>query len=683
MKRIIQTVGLASFGLLLTACDGTPDNPTAVQSRVALERFQTCAELETYIEDVAVDQMRAQLDAYANEEHYWGGPAVLAGAEDAASNSGGTRSSAPTAYTKTNTQVQGVDEADFVKTDGTRIFVLSGQKLYAVSSWPATDLSLASSVQIQGWPREMFLDEQGRIVIFSNYYPNMNDAEAPYWCSWGCGYSSFTKITVLDATDENQLSVTNEMYLPGSYANARRIGDSVRVVIRDYLNLPQGVRYYPEYSGDWEDDRNRFLRNLDNVKADNEALIRARSLDDWLPQARRIIAGSEQVIPRSCGDFSRSNAPVRLGLASIATIKLSGSQANLQMTTVLGEVGEVFASTDHLYIASPHWWWWPSNGNRSYTYLHKFDITNPNRATYVASGGVDGYVLNQFSMDEHNGFLRVATTIDRWNRNSEGWFDIETTNRVTVLGEQAGQLNAVGMTPELADDERIQSARFMGDRGFLVTFEQIDPFFTMDLSNPTNPRIIGELKIPGFSSYLHPLDQDHVLAMGVHLPEPDENGRVDWSQRAMKLSIFDVSDFADPQEKFVQTIGTAHGWSEAAFEHKAFNYFPERQMLAVPFSDYVQSNTGNYWDHFISDLRLFHIDAQTGITPRGALDMREVYRRVDYREWSWYYSPWIRRSVMADDFAYAISDAGIRVANMATPSFPVATVLFEGTTIGR
>jgi hypothetical protein len=682
MRRIIQLAGLASFGLL-AACDGNGDGPEPVQARVALSAFNDCVELEQYIEDVATSQMRAQLDGY-RDGNYWGGP-IFAGAEDAAANSaGGTRGtqSAPTAYTKTNTQVAGVDEADFMKTDGTRIFVLSGQKLYAVRSWPAPDMALASSLTIQGWPQEMFLDERGRVVIFSSYYPQYSDTEAPYWCAWGCGYSGYTKITVVSATDEDNLQVTEQLYLPGNYASARRIGDSVRVVLRDYLNLPEGVRYWPDYTGDWERDEARFVAALDEIKASNEALIRAQTLNDWLPQAYRAGVAGDVAIARSCTDFSRPNAPVRLGLASIATLNMVGQQSSLHMSTILGEVGEVYASQSNLYVASPHWWWWPADNQRNYTYIHKFDITRGDRAVYVASGGVEGYVLNQFAMDEHNGFLRVATTIDRWFRSNE-WFDVETTNRVSVLGEVSGFLATVGRTPELADDERIQSARFMGDTGYLVTFEQIDPLFTMDLSNPARPTIVGELEVPGFSSYIHPLDEDHLLTIGVHLPEPGPNGQVDWSQRAMKLSIFDVSDLAHPRQAFVQTVGTANGWSEAAWEHKAFNYFPERQMLAIPFSDWLPSANGHYWDNFISDLRLFHIDAQQGITPRGSIDMAEVYQRVDYYDWSWYYSPWIRRSVMADDFAYAVSDAGIRVANMNSPSTPVATVLFEGVHAGR
>ncbi|MEM7678662.1 MAG: beta-propeller domain-containing protein, partial [Myxococcota bacterium] len=218
----------------------------------------------------------------------------------------------------------------------------------------------------------------------------------------------------------------------------------------------------------------------------------------------------------------------------------------------------------------------------------------------------------------------------------------------------------------------------------LVTFEQIDPLFTLDLSNPRNPRVIGELKIPGFSSYLHPLDDDHLLAIGVDLPEPGPDGRVDWSQRAMKLTIFDVSNFSQPREKFTQLIGTAYGWSEAAWDHKAFNYFAARKMLAIPFSDFRPGTNGDdYWNEFVSDLRMFHIDVNTGITPRGSVSMNDVYRTYNYRDWTWRWSPWVRRSVMADDFAYAISDAGIRAINMNQPNQTTSTVLFDGVSSGR
>jgi hypothetical protein len=145
----------------------------------------------------------------------------------------------------------------------------------------------------------------------------------------------------------------------------------------------------------------------------------------------------------------------------------------------------------------------------------------------------------------------------------------------------------------------------------------------------------------------------------------------------MKLSIFDVSDFAAPRETVNILVGTAYGWSDAAWDHKAFNYFPERNLLAIPFSDYVaSSNPEEYWGSFTSDLRVFTVTPEE-ITPRGALSMSDVYREYRYDEWSWRYSPWISRSVMADDFVYAISDAGIRSAHKDALDAPLATIHFR------
>jgi len=128
--------------------------------------------------------------------------------------------------------------------------------------------------------------------------------------------------------------------------------------------------------------------------------------------------------------------------------------------------------------------------------------------------------------------------------------------------------------------------RFVGDKGFIVTAKQVDPLFTIDLRDPTAPKRIGELKVPGFSSYIHPIDENTLLTIGVYLPEPDAKAK-STEQRSMKLSLYDVSDFANPKEKFTQLVGTIHGYSEATWEHKAFNYFSRKKLLAIPFTDYV------------------------------------------------------------------------------------------------
>lgn len=705
MKRLSMPRWPAfALPLLGAACVGNepPDPAIAVTQRVALRAFESCAALEQYIEDTAVQAMEARFDpnqfvgivddvGVAEAGDSAAPPARSSGAADRSS-------AAPTDYSTTNNQVAGVDEADFMKNTGTHIFTLSGQTLHAVQSWPPEDMAHLDRLEIEGQPSAMFLHED-RLVVFSYVYPaaiESGDTERdviggsslPCFRDWYCGYEPATKVSVVDATDPSDLKLSQEIYLPGSYADARLVGDSVRLVLRDYLRQPENLQYWPEnYQGNPIQDPEGWRNATAPIRATNERLIRARSLDDWFRTGRyRTESGALADLGYDCRDFHASNGSVELGLATIATLNL-GTTVAMQRTSIMGQIGEVYASAESLYIAHPHWWWRQSPGQTNHTYLHKFDIRSPDNADYVASGVVAGHILNQFSMDEHRGYLRVAVTERTWRQpdpEAEPWGELETTNRVVVLGEAesplGGALQVVGQTEALAEGETIQSARFIEDRGFVVTFEQVDPLFTLDLRDPTAPKVIGELKVPGFSTYIHPLDENHLLTLGVHVPDPTENGgNIDWRERRMKLSMFDVSDFANPREKFTETIGTAYGWTEAAHEHKAFNYFAPRKLLAIPFSDYRQELEGEaYWESFVSDLRLYDIDVNTGISVRGAVHMHDLFRQADGEAY-WNGGAWVRRSVLADDYAYAVSDAGIRVVHIEQPGQAIATVVFSGT----
>jgi hypothetical protein len=153
---------------------------------------------------------------------------------------------------------------------------------------------------------------------------------------------------------------------------------------------------------------------------------------------------------------------------------------------------------------------------------------------------------------------------------------------------------------------------------------------------------------------------------------------VNWQARALQLAIFDVSDMANPRQTFTQLVGTAYSWSEALYEHKAFNYFPAKKLLAIPFSDWSYgSNGGFYWNSFVSDLRVYSVDPLTGFVPKGAVSMSDMYQVEQYYNWIYYWTPSVRRSVMADDFVYSISDAGLRVANISNLSVPLATARFQ------
>ncbi|MGV3620259.1 MAG: beta-propeller domain-containing protein, partial [Archangium sp.] len=645
-----------------------------------------------YLEDTAVLQMRTQLEAQRDgvpSFGWWGGwgwaeDFALGGPPRAEATNGaaGGGKSAPTDYTQTNNQVAGVDEADFVKNDGTRIFAVSGNTLHAAKSWPATDLGIQGTLAIEGYPTEMFLDGTDKAVVFSSiyqWYPLSNQGGVQC-AGLHCGYyyANTVKVTEVDVSDMTNLRVTRETYLPGHYNSARKVGTSVRLVLSDDFNFPPGFKWSPDWSEGLWNDKARLKAEYNRIIAQNEALIRQQTLAEWVPAAKIKANGQTTIVPHACEEFSRVNAPTRLGQVSVVTLDLNAD--SVHRTSILAEPGEIYASTNNLYVATRHWWWWPAPGQKDTTYLHKFDISAPGNAVYAASGVVDGHIVDQFSMDEAaSGHFRVVTTIqsrvpDTQNPNN-WWGTMTTTNRLSVLAENQGYLDVVGQSPDLAEGERVMSSRMIGDKGFVVTFRQVDPLFTFDLSNPTNPRLLGELKIPGFSTYIHPLDANHLLTIGTYVPEDNTN----WQARALQLAIFDVTDMTNPRQTHTQLVGTAYGWSEAEHEHKAFNYFAAKKLLAIPFPDWNNnwSGSGDYWSSFTSELKVYSVDPLTGFQAKGAISLRDMYQVENYYGWTYYWTPNVRRSVMADEFVYAISDSGIRVANIANLAAPIQTARFN------
>ncbi|MBI4817552.1 MAG: beta-propeller domain-containing protein [Deltaproteobacteria bacterium] len=649
---------------VLLACG--EDGPPGITTKLALTAFDSCESLENYIQDQAVREMRARLTPQIQS----GGVLRVMSSEDNASVSL-PPAAAPSSFTRTNTQERGVDEPDFVKTDGTHIFAISGPELRILKSWPASELAELSTVRIEGVPRELVLEEEAhRVTVLSGVSISLaggprnlpfNDiaiAPRPDCFDYGCADTGATKITVLDVSNPASPSVSAEIYLPGNYRTARRVGSSLRLVLGDSVRWPTGVKWWPE------DNDSGFLSDLfgnegayEDLMDANEELIRSTPLASWLPKAsRKLVDGTTVELDYACTSFQSTNAPVHLGLTSVVTVDLAAPES-VHETTMVTQPGEVYATLDHLYVATTHFWWSTEAGQISYTYLFKLR-ENAGSTELVAAGGVDGVLLDQFSMGEHQGYLRVATTIDA-NVEDGDFFRMETTNRVSVLGPE---LAVVGKTQDIAKGERIYSARFVGERGFVVTFRQIDPLFTIDLADPAHPKVIGELEVPGFSTYLHPLGDDHLLAIGVHF----DSG----FGRSVKLTIFDVSDFANPKEAFTQVVGSSSGSSEALDDHRAFTWFAEKGLLAIPFTDWAGNPQG-----FTSDVRVYHVDVNTGFEAKGALPMSDVYGALP--EWSSWYAPYARRSILADDFVYAISDVAVRSASLENLAQPLATVVFE------
>jgi len=328
------------------------------------------------------------------------------------------------------------------------------------------------------------------------------------------------------------------------------------------------------------------------------------------------------------------------------------------------------------------WWFWNNDGMDEMTNLHTFDISAPDATLYTGSGRVNGTVVNQFALSEHEGVLRVATTTGQWGR----WWmadpepmssqlvtmvrsvDMETDEQILV---EAGRVDGI------APGERIWSARFDGDRAYIVTFEQIDPLWVIDVAEPTQPVILGELKVPGVSTYIHPLSRDHLLTIGLAPANEDGTG-LDWS--GTQISLFDVSDPTQPGHDAALRISPvsrdrAHewswSWSEATYESKAFQYWGPKNMLAIPLSTYRSvdwyEDGRYYWSYqYISKLVLVEVNETAGtLEVYGEVNHSSLYDNQD-GENRWWDDRNIRRSIFMGDFVYAVSAAGITATNLTT-----------------
>ena len=292
---------------------------------------------------------------------------------------------------------------------------------------------------------------------------------------------------------------------------------------------------------------------------------------------------------------------------------------------------------------------------------------------YAASGGLEGHPVDSFSLDMKDGYLRAAVNTMQIHSDAKGAFQVDRSSFARVLDPSLREVGSV----ELAPGEWVTASRFLGDSGFVVTFRSIDPLFALDLRDPAHPQKAGVLEMQGFSTYLQPIDATHLVGIGVDVPPPPAT----WHDRSLQLSVFDVSDLSHPQRTVQLRVGSAFAYSEALWEHHAFNWFPEKQLLAVPFFDWSPEATGSaYWGSFASDLRVFEIHPDSAAL-LGALSMKDVYVVDGDGQWTWSWSPAIRRSVMAADaagntFVYAISDAGVRVAALEALDVPLATAVF-------
>lgn len=453
-------------------------------------------------------------------------------------------------YSKTNTQVQGVDEADIVKTDGTHIYYLANEKLTIINTENASQMKEMSTIEFDETftPEELFFNNDKIIVIGTRFeyderekrigidddylYPNYMD-------------KTYTSAKIYNVKDKTNPTLERTVEVEGSYLTARMIDSNVYIASNKYM-------YYA------------YICNTYKSTELNEDDFKAHYLDTATSnETKSINFDCIYYIP----EFEDTN------YLNIVAFNITNNQeANVE--SYLGAGEEIYASKENLYVTKTKYDYERKNKTSITTEIYKFNLNNAN-CTFAKAGDVPGSVLNQFSMDECNGYFRIATT------DSTSWNSESNTNNLYVLNEN---LETIGKIEGLAKGERIYSVRFMGNRAYMVTFVETDPLFVIDLSNPTTPTVLGELKIPGYSKYLHPYDETHLIGIG----EDTEVVNYGYGDRVvtngMKMAMFDVTDPNNPKELYNVKIGEKGTYSELLYNHKALLFSKEKNIIAFPIS---------------------------------------------------------------------------------------------------
>lgn len=631
-QRILQLSIVSFFAIIiLSGCAPSSSQQTQTsQLRDELKPFTSCDDLTDYLlatlqqERKLIDYVEvtpvATPDRTVDSNSMQGTEVVVNAAVDA--------SAEIVNYSGTNNQVSGVDEADFVKTVGDYSYILSGGYLLIFDSWPAAQSHELSRLKLEGLPLAMFVKDDMLWVVSQLYQKD--------WLVKPLRFDvrsrQMTRVNLIDLSDRKNPEILRTTSFEGRYVDARRIGNRVHMVTAAQLDL------YAFIDAVGGIDIEKLLPMLEDQKISDGSVIK-----------------NDELISE-CGHIYRPAIANGTGTVTLTSFDLADPFADLPRQSIIGNSGLVYANKDHLYIASMEdnfWRWLPVvQGDAEYplpaTTIHKFQLSdNPG---YLASGRVDGYLINQFAMDEQDDQLRVVTTTDAW------WEDKPPRNSLFILQQTGQELKLRSRLDDLGKPgERLFAARFMGDLGFLVTFEQIDPLYTLDLSDADHPRVAGTLEVPGVSTFLQSLGDGLLLAVGRNA-----------DQSAINLSLFDTSIIDRPVLLHQQEIGTG-SYSEAEYNHKALTWFAAEKMLALPVTHWRQvaaDNSGIASFDVFNGLQMYRVDREKGFEFFGSID-HSVFYRNDKAD-NWFYPAPVRRSFFIRDseqnsYLYSISTRGMKV----------------------
>jgi hypothetical protein len=477
-----------------------------------------------------------------------------------------------------------------------------------------------------GWSHELLLHGDRLLVLSrAGFWVEPLPALAARVMPWVPAKSVLAEV---DVSDPKRLRVIRTLTLDGAYVAARLVGGSARIVVAS--QVPAQLRF--------DAPTGTSEKELAAAREHNRGVVTASRIASWLPHYR--IKRSGRAATRSrplvqCRHVRRPPAFSGLGMLTVLTVDLAKGLEPVDSLAVMTDARIVYASPEHLYVATERWATRPDPDEPTEeqsgvtTEIHEFDISSPSRTQYRASGRVTGYLLSQWSLSEYRDVLRVVST------ETPAWWGAggESQSFLTTLRRRGGTLAQAGRVGELGKGERVYAVRFVGDTGFVVTFRQIDPLYTLDLTDAERPRVLGELKIPGYSAYLHPIGEDLLLGVG---QDVSDEGRPLGTQ----LSVFDVSDLRRPARLHRATLG--QGWSEAESDHHAFLFWPRTGLVVIPF-----------------DRRA--VGFRVGRT-RGIDELGRIVHDAGKADWS----AGIRRSLVVHDSVLTVSDTGVKSSSLAT-----------------
>lgn len=606
-----SNVGIVSDYKDIIETKDTQTIPQLIASLNPLKRVTSLNELKTLLTQYQNNYGDTIMKAAGEDAAPPAAPneAAVSG-KDSATN--GASSDGSTDYSATNVQVEGVDEGDIVKTDGHYIYQVNGTRIVIVEAYPAQNMKMVSEIVGYGEklePIEIYVDDNRLVVIgrvqqeIGNPVPMTDTDKAgvavdqkaimpgkpgilPYY------YRNETRVLVFDITDKSKPQMIRSFDVEGDLIASRKIGNTVYTITNKYM-----------YYGYAESDITPKYRD-GGTEYKSIAYDKIAYSPDFIEPNYLIVSG----------------------------INVNDTQKPAEISTYLGAGQTVYASVNNLYIATQRSL--PvtiqkddGKGIVSEIYytentdIMKFALTD-GKAVLLAKGNVPGRVLNQFSMDEFENTFRIATTVG-WADRSQG---IQSGNHLYVLDDM---MNPKGKIENLAPGEQIYSVRFLGKRAYMVTFKTVDPLFVIDLADPAAPKVLGELKIPGYSTYLHPYDENHILGFGkdaVELETQWDPGTKWAYYQGLKVALFDVTDVANPVMQYSIKLGDRGTNSEVLYNHRALLFSKEKELLAFPVDlmEVKQNSTGvkdplAYGEQTFQGLYIYQINKDTGFTFKGRI----------------------------------------------------------------